>query len=71
MSLQEALSFIEAVGKSDDLRVRLRSLGPDPAPRRVVALGREAGFEFNEAELRDAFARDWAMRRAFYSAEET
>lgn len=70
MSVQQALRFIEAVGNDDALADRLRALGPDPDPDRVVTLGRRAGYEFTPEELRAAFARDWAMRRAFYSGRE-
>lgn len=67
MSVQSALSFIQAVSEDVELQGRLRALGPDPSPDELVALGAEAGFEFSSSELRAAFARDWAMRRAFYA----
>jgi len=70
VSIQQALRFIEAVGNDPELEECLRALGPDPDPARVVALGREEGYEFNARELRAAFARDWAMRRAFYSSPD-
>ena len=69
MSVQDALRFIQEIGENDTLKDKIRGGKHTMALEDVVAIGRQAGFEFTSQELRTAFARDWAVRRLFYSAQ--
>ncbi len=68
MSVQTALKFIQHIRLDQDLRDRLAALGPEAGVNLLLTMGREAGFEFTEADLRQAFKHDWAMRRLRRSA---
>jgi len=37
-------------------------LGHSASGEELVQVGREAGFEYNEAELQAAYKHDWVMR---------
>ena len=62
------MRFIQALGDQTPLREALRRAGRAAELDQIAALARSAGFEFSVAELQDAFARDWSMRRAFYAS---
>jgi predicted ribosomally synthesized peptide with nif11-like leader len=66
MSLQQALEFIARVRADEALAARLRALGPGPSLEAVAALGVAAGLEFTGEELREAHARDHALRGVRY-----
>jgi predicted ribosomally synthesized peptide with nif11-like leader len=68
VSVQTALKFIQHIRLDQELRDGLAALRPEAGVELVLTLGREAGFEFTEADLRQAFKHDWAMRRLRRSA---
>jgi predicted ribosomally synthesized peptide with nif11-like leader len=68
VSVQSALKFIQHLRGDQALRDRLAALGPVAGLEPLTQLAREAGFEFTEADLRQAFKHDWAMRRLRRSA---
>jgi predicted ribosomally synthesized peptide with nif11-like leader len=68
MSVQDAMRFIERVDQDTELRDKIRSGLPDMELEDLVKMGAEAGMVFSVAELRTAFAKDWAARFAYYSA---
>jgi predicted ribosomally synthesized peptide with nif11-like leader len=61
------MRFIRAVRENEDLNRRVDALGSGGSLAELVTIGREAGFDFTEAELRDAHARDWSLRWVRYS----
>jgi len=63
MSIQRALHFIHAVRNDATLRSKVEALDPDARPEHLVAIGRDAGFDFAPEDLQAAFKHDWAMRR--------
>jgi predicted ribosomally synthesized peptide with nif11-like leader len=67
MSVQSALLFIQRVTEDEPVREAVAGLGQDPELLDLVAIGRRLGLEFSVEDLREAFARDWAMRRAHFS----
>jgi predicted ribosomally synthesized peptide with nif11-like leader len=68
VSIQSALKFIQHIRGDQALRDSLAALGPDAGLEPLTQLAREAGFELTEADLRQAFKHDWAMRRLRRSA---
>ena len=68
MSVQSALKFIQHIRDDQELKEALAALGPEPGLALLLTAGRAAGFGFTEAELRQAFKHDWAMRRLRQSA---
>jgi predicted ribosomally synthesized peptide with nif11-like leader len=68
VSVQSAFKFIQRLRGDQDLRDKFTALGPDGGLEPLLQLAREAGFEFSEDELRQAFKHDWAMRRLRRSA---
>jgi predicted ribosomally synthesized peptide with nif11-like leader len=68
VSVQSALKFIHHIRADQELRDRLAGLGLDAGLEPLTQLARETGFEFTEADLRQAFKHDWAMRRLRRSA---
>lgn len=60
MSVQDALKFIKAVRRNEKLKTFLLSDTSDL--KAVTELGANEGYHFSEAELREAFKHDWAMR---------
>jgi predicted ribosomally synthesized peptide with nif11-like leader len=68
VSVQSALKFIQHIRGDQELRDALAALGPEPAMALLLTAGPAAGFGFTEAELRQAFKHDWAMRRLHQSA---
>jgi hypothetical protein len=68
VSVQAALKFIQHIRGDQELRDALGALGPEPGLALLLTAGRAAGFGFTEAELRQAFKHDWAMRRLRQSA---
>jgi hypothetical protein len=69
MSLQTALQFIQQVRRDAMLRRRLRDLGLEATPERVVAIGEVVGCIFTVEELQRAYKHDWGMRWAHYYAQ--
>ena len=67
MALQDALRFIQEVGRDTGLQTRVRQARLRDFED-VVRIAVDAGFELTADELREAFSKDWAMRRRFYSA---
>ncbi|MEP7355959.1 MAG: Nif11-like leader peptide family natural product precursor [Anaerolineales bacterium] len=63
MSVQSALKFIQSIRSDPGLKDRLAVLAPVAGLESLVQLARDAGFSFTEADLRQAFQHDWAMRR--------
>lgn len=67
MSLQSALLFVEKVAADGALREAVEALGPDADLSDLVAMGGQIDLDFSVDELREAFVRDWAMRRAHFT----
>jgi hypothetical protein len=68
VSIQSALKFIQHLRGDQGLKDALAPLGSEPGLELLLTAGRAAGFMFTEAELRQAFKHDWAMRRLRQSA---
>jgi predicted ribosomally synthesized peptide with nif11-like leader len=68
MSVQSAMQFIQKVEQDEELKSKIRSGLPDMDLEKIVKMGAEVGLVFTVAEFRTAFAKDWDVRRAFYSA---
>jgi predicted ribosomally synthesized peptide with nif11-like leader len=69
MSVQAALQFIQAVRQDENLQERMM-LGHPASGEELVQVGRDAGFEYNEAELQAAYKHDWVMRSIRYKLTE-
>lgn len=67
MSVKDALDFIQHVEKDGKLKDKIRKLGEYADLEEITKIGGEEGFGFTVEELRIAFARDWDVRRRFYS----
>ena len=67
MALQDAVRFIGEVARDTELQSRIRGARPRGDLQVVVEIAAGMGFELTADELREAFARDWGMRRRFYS----
>jgi predicted ribosomally synthesized peptide with nif11-like leader len=68
--LARALRFVRAAREDPQLAERLRTVDPAAGLVVVLRIAAEAGFEISEDELREAHARDWALRRAHYAASD-
>jgi predicted ribosomally synthesized peptide with nif11-like leader len=62
MSIAVALKFIQQIRGDPALNSRVEALGPASELEPLLQLARQAGFAFSEADLRQAFKHDWAMR---------
>jgi predicted ribosomally synthesized peptide with nif11-like leader len=69
MSIQDAMKFIQRVGNDEKLKDKIRGLGDSDDLEDIKRIGVEEGFNFSIEELRIAFAKDWAIRRNFYSSK--
>ena len=67
MSIQDAMAFIQKVAEEKELQKKIQALGNEASLADIVTIGIEAGFNFSEEDLRTAFAKDWAIRSAFYN----
>ena len=68
MAVKSALELIRKIERTPALKHRLRSLSTSKGLSVLVAAGIEQDLFFTKAELRSAFAIDWAMRFFHYSA---
>jgi predicted ribosomally synthesized peptide with nif11-like leader len=66
VSVQSALRFIQQVRRDAALKSQVESLGPASELEPLLQIGRQAGFAFTDAELRQAFKHDWSMRWLHY-----
>ena len=69
MSTQDAMKFIQEVGKDEKLKDKIRGLGDSADLEGLKSIGVEEGFNFSIEEFRIAFAKDWEMRKRFYSSK--
>lgn len=69
MSIQDAMKFIEEVGKDKKLREKIRGLEGSADLEEVIRIGIDEGFNFSIEELRVAFAKDCEIRRKYYSSK--
>jgi predicted ribosomally synthesized peptide with nif11-like leader len=71
MSIHDAMTFIQKVAEEKALQKKIQALGDKASLADIVEIGAEARLEFSEGELRAVFAKDWAIRWAFYSHRKT
>ena len=69
MSTQDAMKFIQEVGKDEKLKDKIRGLGDSADLEGLKRIGVEEGFNFSIEEFRIAFAKDWEIRKRFYSSK--
>ena len=62
MSVAAALKFIQQVRADSGLKAQIEALGRAAELAPVIEIGQAAGFTFTDADLRQAFKHDWAMR---------
>lgn len=62
MSVTAAHAFIRATADDARVRARVEALGQEAALAELVALGAEAGFDFDAKALRTAWRQDWLLR---------
>lgn len=67
MTVQNAMDFISQVGRDKHLRQMIQKNPYRLDLEDTVRIGADHGFEFNVSELRQAFAKDWLLRRRFFS----
>ena len=67
MSIHDAMVFIQKVAEEKTLQKKIQALCDGGSLADIITIGIEAGFNFSEEDLRTAFAKDWAVRGAFYS----
>jgi hypothetical protein len=59
-----------AAARADgELRERLAKIDPDAELAAVLTVTERFGYSFTEADLREAHAREWGLRRMRYAAE--
>lgn len=71
MSTKAALQFIQAVREDEKLKNQIRILEYPVSGEELVQIGRDAGFDYTEAELQTAFKTDWIMRSLRYGLAQT
>ncbi|MEC4986135.1 MAG: Nif11-like leader peptide family natural product precursor [Oscillatoria sp. PMC 1068.18] len=71
MSVKAALQFIQTVRQNKQLQAQIQQRENPLTGEELVELGREAGFEYTEAELQTAFKHDWVMRSLHYGLMDT
>lgn len=62
MSVTAAHAFIRQAAEDAGLRAGIQALGEDAALGDIVALGGDAGFDFDAKALRTAWRQDWMLR---------
>lgn len=69
MSLTAAHAFIRRVAEDAALRTGVQRLGQGATLEALVALGDEAGLQFDAQTLRAAWRQDWLLRWLAASAK--
>lgn len=62
MPVSAAHAFIRGAAANAELRALVAALGEDAALDDLVALGLNAGFDFDAKSLRTAWRQDWMLR---------
>ena len=62
MSLTAAHAFIRQVAEDAALRMGVQKLGQGATLEALVALGADAGLDFDARTLREAWRQDWLLR---------
>ncbi len=68
MSIQEALRFFSAIEGDREIRQAVEALTDNSRLADLEAIARGHGYTFTVDDLREAFARDAGLKKAFYSS---
>ena len=67
MTIQNALHFLNQIHKDHLLKELIKKNIDSLDLEEVVRIGAQYGYEFKVEDLRDAFIKDWSLRRHYYS----